>query len=1768
MARHLNGTSDHLASTSAIDLSGVTKLTVAIWVYVDSYASPGSGDATILSLGAVNTAGSFRIVANNNHDKWSILTYQGGGAGFSQLDYFHPSAGAWHLYLVHLDTSADYQVAGAWLDNVAQTPAILTGLDPFSSAYGNATLHIGSVGGTSSFLNGSVAFGAIWAGHLLNSSDRTAVWTGLPTDASVAPDYYWTIAGSASPEPATDGGINLTVTGTTQTDGPELVQPLITLPYSLVHNASDAAVTISWFRTRPAMSSTLFSLSTDHGGISPSTVTLGTSGGATATATLTAPSSSSGSGTITAHHSGMPDGTAPFTYAPALVKVSAVEIAPSGNLCRVHVTTDPGGSPQAITAAATGGTITVNGGSPVALTDPMYDGLQAAVLFPINFGYAAAVDDPAATLSGTWGSAPLDSSIVVGGSFSFSGDPAALATYAWTDVPPGNYAVSALIPNRITGANALAHYVVKDGATTLTTVDIDQAVIGNFGDDPTVSFSRVYHLHRYTDLDTVTIADGTTVTVDVTNIKSPLVHKATSFQGTSDHADSASNVNLSGYSRLTLTFWMNHGTYHDGANRILVWHPSFIVMPDNSGNVIAFFVTKGAATGGLGGSRTPFSASNWHHVAVLMDTADAHGVTAVYVDGNPYTLDADLGTSPTGGNFGSGSFYLGGAGASAFDEAILYDVAIWGRHLSTGELSTVRNGKPSDVGSGLAYYWPLGSSGATEAATTGGVSLTKTGTTQVSAPDDGSVGNLIIDALLLTRLQDPPICSEGDTVAWQFPDRAFNTAIDYTGQISGTTTVPSLSSRLATWFPFDAGADRTMKLAYNLGPYQWDVPGHPFANRVRTSFGWGWSAGSWTLDPVTKQLTSGGGAGATAGITIQDNFGRNGMDGWGFPTHLTPGWGQPDDTPGTWRVKFVGHGTNPTVVLQAGNGALCTVDSGSNSGVGPQEFTTTVHYPLLDSQTYAPSISITLIDGGSGTDYITDLEVYGPEIPLDWDLTVHPAHYDRLHDRGFVATRHLTTMPVTFTGGNNAAEYADLPQDGVTSCGIDLKTVSAAIASAEPVDLTGADADDAQKYFFYENGKAAVKLVLTPPDGLTGATATAHISGGHVTSITVDSGGAGYPWTPNVRLHSAVGHGYGAEALATVSGGVITGIAVTNPGSGYDTAPTVLIAQHPFSPGQCYQVTSGTTHYADTSDGNGTTTGIDIYCPEGTINAIELCPSETEVLAYVNRNSSPAGPALITLAGSETPTASVIVKFSSGFPAAWIAEMANDTGVAPWVNLPDTLSDDGWVKFWTELSPLLNPGIKAYTENSNEHWNFLFKQWWHYRALAHYQAAYGLAGDGPDVSYGRESARKYALARAAWVGAGRPAEDLIRVAGGFLIVPSWNAAMIAAGGADAFDAIAMADYIAPERNAANIEWADGLDMDTAFDRLEPGSLLEVAAYDFLGPEHTGWNAPVIAANNAAATDAGYTYPLQYIHYEGGFQQLCHYGDSNQQTARSHAAAKHPFAYHAELALLQCFEDHGVTLHCRFLLDGTSLAEGGSAWADYHADSMLVGTGNLAENPQPWDMRRAVSQFGGAMRTWAALTMGPTPTPTVTTDEADTITNTTATLHGTVNPNGASTTAEFLYGTSPTLAGGTTTTPQSIGAGSSDVPVSQSISGLAAATTYYHRATATSAGGTVNGSILNFTTTGSPTPTPTPTSTPQRDRLHPQRSKPIPLKRRMDLINLAAQPGPTIVSMAQPSVSSFDPGSSAPAAAPNAPINSRPVRRGRTTPDFPAPPARG
>jgi hypothetical protein len=99
-----------------------------------------------------------------------------------------------------------------------------------------------------------------------------------------------------------------------------------------------------------------------------------------------------------------------------------------------------------------------------------------------------------------------------------------------------------------------------------------------------------------------------------------------------------------------------------------------------------------------------------------------------------------------------------------------------------------------------------------------------------------------------------------------------------------------------------------------------------------------------------------------------------------------------------------------------------------------------------------------------------------------------------------------------------------------------------------------------------------------------------------------------------------------------------------------------------------------------------------------------------------------------------------------------------------------------------------------------------------------------------------------------------------------------------------------------------------------------------------------------------------------------------------------------------------------------------------------------------------------------------------PAPTAITGPVSDLTATTATLNGTIDPNGSPVTScGFTITPAPASGAGVACGSRSPGSGDTPVPVSAAVTGLAPSTTYTVRLTATGAQGTGTGQPVEFTT---------------------------------------------------------------------------------------------
>ena len=140
------------------------------------------------------------------------------------------------------------------------------------------------------------------------------------------------------------------------------------------------------------------------------------------------------------------------------------------------------------------------------------------------------------------------------------------------------------------------------------------------------------------------------------------------------------------------------------------------------------------------------------------------------------------------------------------------------------------------------------------------------------------------------------------------------------------------------------------------------------------------------------------------------------------------------------------------------------------------------------------------------------------------------------------------------------------------------------------------------------------------------------------------------------------------------------------------------------------------------------------------------------------------------------------------------------------------------------------------------------------------------------------------------------------------------------------------------------------------------------------------------------------------------------------------------------------------------------------------DNVAASAGLTGLAPSTTYHYRIVAVSTAGTTNGADQTFTTTTPPTATTSPPSTVTRTSATVAGQVDPKGQATTYYFRYGT--TTAYGTQSAPASAGSGSGSVGVHASIFGLAPKTTYHYQLVAQNAGGTSYGADQTFTTTSS------------------------------------------------------------------------------------------
>jgi hypothetical protein len=223
VSRSFNGTSQSLQSASALAaVSGVARIAVGFWI---NTVFTNDDDILLeLSANSNSNAGAFKVIGN----EWGTNAFWvdvNGNLGKYPRTVVAPSNSAWHQVVVNLNfaNTTWAEIESIWIDGTSRTMTDQTATGSNNTGtFGSYVLYVMSRNNASLFADGAMADLCIWApSSALGSTDVTALQTArASTVRNSEIIYYWPLAGSTSPEPASIGTIALTVNGATGSADP------------------------------------------------------------------------------------------------------------------------------------------------------------------------------------------------------------------------------------------------------------------------------------------------------------------------------------------------------------------------------------------------------------------------------------------------------------------------------------------------------------------------------------------------------------------------------------------------------------------------------------------------------------------------------------------------------------------------------------------------------------------------------------------------------------------------------------------------------------------------------------------------------------------------------------------------------------------------------------------------------------------------------------------------------------------------------------------------------------------------------------------------------------------------------------------------------------------------------------------------------------------------------------------------------------------------------------------------------------------------------------------------------------------------------------------------------------------------------------------------------------------------------------------------------------------------------------------------------------
>lgn len=224
---------------------------------------------------------------------------------------------------------------------------------------------------------------------------------------------------------------------------------------------------------------------------------------------------------------------------------------------------------------------------------------------------------------------------------------------------------------------------------------------------------------------------------------------ARAFNGTTDFAQSASNLDFTGVTSLAVEFWFKPQTtasdgglvcYQDGVgNRLFTQDYGGAIFGDACAQRTFTAATSAAPTGA------------WNHLVMCITLANGAVICqALYI--NNVSLSHTTNANASAQSFGSFPLLMGAfQGPNTFLQGSLAQVGIWvstdasaPQVLSATEIGSLFTGAnpltltPAAAGASLKYYWDLAGTASPEPPGKGGIAMNLTGTTQdTSGPPYG-----------------------------------------------------------------------------------------------------------------------------------------------------------------------------------------------------------------------------------------------------------------------------------------------------------------------------------------------------------------------------------------------------------------------------------------------------------------------------------------------------------------------------------------------------------------------------------------------------------------------------------------------------------------------------------------------------------------------------------------------------------------------------------------------------------------------------------------------------------------------------------------------------------------------------------------------------------------------------------------------------------------------------------------------------------------------